>query len=76
MPVYCEDGDMATARVLDVLTVPGYRRGPSVLGLVVIGLLFLTPGFLAPIGLLQLVGGLWVLAALLTAVRDVLHVSA
>jgi len=67
---------MTATSVLDVLTVPEYRRGPSVLGLVMIGLLFLTPGFIAPVGLLQLVGGLWILASVVTAVRDVRHVTA
>ena len=67
---------MAAASVLDVLTVPMYRRGPSVLGLVMIGLLFLVPGFIAPIGVLQLVGGLWIVAAAVTAVRDVRHATA
>lgn len=66
---------MAAATVLDVLTVPMYRRGPSVLGLVMIGVLFLVPGLIAPIGLLQLVGGLWLVAAAVTAVRDVLHTT-
>ncbi len=57
----------------DTPILPLPRLLPALLILVA---LFLTPGFLAPIGLLQLVGGLWVLAALLTAVRDVIHVSA
>ncbi|MEP1122746.1 MAG: hypothetical protein ABJH68_02495 [Ilumatobacter sp.] len=60
--------------VLDVLTDPDHRTGPSVLGLVTIAVLFLVPGFLAPIGLLQLIGALWLVAAVITAVRDVLHV--
>lgn len=67
---------MATPEVLDVLTVPGYRSGPSVLGLVMIAVLFLVPGFIAPIGLLQLVGAVWLLAAAITAARDVRHVLA
>lgn len=64
---------MPATSLLDVLTVPGYRRGPSVLGLVMIAVLFLAPGFIAPIGLLQLVGALWLVAAVITAVRDVRH---
>jgi len=64
------------ASVLDVLTVPQYRTGPSVLGLVMIALLFLVPGFLAPLGLLQLVGAIWLVAAVVTAVRDIRHVQA
>lgn len=64
---------MTEMNLVDVLTVPGYRPGPSVLGLFTIGLIFLVPGIVAPIGLLQLVGGLWMLAALLTAGRDVAH---
>ena len=67
---------MTTTTVLDVLTVPGYRKGPSVLGLVMIAVLFLVPGFIAPIGLLQLVGALWLAAAAVTALRDVRHVQA
>ena len=61
------------ATVLDVLTVPDYRKGPSALGLVIIAVLFLVPGFIAPIGLLQLVGAVWLLAAVATAIRDVTH---
>lgn len=64
------------ATVLDVLTVPDDRKGPSVLGLVVIGLVFLVPGLVAPIGLLQLVGAAWLAAAAVTAVRDVRHATA
>ena len=56
-----------------MLTVPGYRTGPSALGLTTIAVLFLAPGFLALIGLLQLVGAGWLLAAAITAVRDVRH---
>ena len=67
---------MTTLTVLDVLTVPGYRKGPSVLGLVMIALLFLVPGFIAPIGVLQLVGALWLAAAIVTAARDVRHQQA
>ncbi len=65
---------MADTSLLDVLTVPGYRRGPSVLGLAMIALLFLVPGFIAPVGVMQLVGACWLLAALVTAVRDAIHV--
>ncbi len=65
---------MADLSLLDVLTTPGYRRGPSVLGLAMIGVLFLVPGFIAPVGVLQLVGAGWLVAALVTAVRDTLHV--
>lgn len=64
---------MSEANLVDVLTVPEYRRGPSVLGLFVIGLIFLVPGLMAPIGLLQLVGALWMLAAVVTAGRDIAH---
>ena len=67
---------MATASMFDVLTVPGYRKGPGVLGLVVIGLLFLVPGVMAPLGILQLVGVLWLAAAALSAVRDIRHIRA
>jgi|GEM_PF-7127578 len=56
--------------VVDILTAPGYRRGPSVLGLAVIGVLFLVPGLVAPLGLLQLIGAGWLAAAAVTAVRD------
>ncbi len=66
---------MSNASLVDVLTVPGYRRGPSVLGMAVIALLFLVPGFVAPIGLLQLVGAIWLVAAVITAVRDARHLS-
>jgi len=66
---------MADASVLDVLTVPGYRKGPSVLGLVMIAVLFLVPGFIAPIGVLQLVGAAWLVAAVVSAVRDLRHVQ-
>lgn len=65
---------MSEISVADVLTVPAYRKGPSVLGLLMIGVLFLTPGFIAPVGVLQIVGALWVLAAIITALRDVSHV--
>lgn len=66
---------MADASLLDVLTVPVYRKGPSVLGLLMIAALFLVPGFIAPIGALQLVGAFWLAAAVVTAVRDVRHVQ-
>ncbi|MFK8024066.1 MAG: hypothetical protein AB8G26_08900 [Ilumatobacter sp.] len=65
---------MNRSRVTDVLTVPGYRRGPSVLGLAMIALVFLVPGFVAPLGALQLVGGAWLAAAAGTAIRDIAHV--
>ncbi len=60
--------------VLDVLTDPDHRTGPSVLGLVTLAVLFLVPGFIAPIALLQVIGALWLAAAAITAVRDVVHV--
>lgn len=66
---------MADSSLLDVLTAPEHRRGPSVLGLVVIGALFLAPGLIAPVGVLQLVGMLWMVAAVLTLARDLRHTS-
>ncbi|MGB3737047.1 MAG: hypothetical protein WA964_18970 [Ilumatobacter sp.] len=66
---------MADASLLDVLTVPGYRKGPSVLGLSMIAVLFLVPGLIAPIGVLQLVGAFWLAAAVISAVRDLRHVQ-
>lgn len=66
---------MADTSLLDVLTAPDHRRGPSVIGLVVIGALFLVPGLIAPVGVLQLVGLLWMVAAVLTLTRDLRHMS-
>ncbi len=64
---------MSARTVIDAWTDPDDRTGPSVLGLVTIAVLFLVPGFIAPIGVLQLIGALWLAAAVVTAVRDAVH---
>ena len=63
--------DAMNESVLDVLTVPDGRRGASSLGLAVLGVLFLVPGLLAPIGVLQLVGAVLILAAVVVGVLDI-----
>jgi len=62
---------MADSSLIDVFTSPEYRRGPAVLELVTLAVLFLVPGLVAPIGLLQFVGLLWLVAAAVTAAHDV-----
>ncbi len=66
--------EMAANSIGEVLTVPGYRRGPSVLGLMMIAALFAVPGLVAPNGVFQLVGAVWFALAVIAAVRDIVHV--